>query len=95
MKIIENKIYVLLNIINGIKTINNLKDNNNPYLLDCLNEFIYCIFNKIFENENIIEIILLLTENIEYFILNQKNRNLKLKKLNLILLFLIYKFSDL
>ena len=95
MKKIENKIYVLLNIINGIKTINNLKDNNNPYLLDCLNEFIYCIFNKIFENENIIEIILLLTENIEYFILNQKNRNLKLKKLNLILLFLIYKFSDL
>ena len=94
-KLIENKILVLLNIINGIKIINKLKDNNNPYLLDYLNEFTYFIFYKIFDNENIEEIINILSEDLEYFIIQQNNRNLKLKKINLALLFFLYKFSDL
>ena len=94
-KNIENKISFLLNIINGIKIISNLKDNNNPYLLDCLNGFTYFIFYNIFQYERINEIINILMDNIEYFITQQKNPNYKLKQINLALLFLIYKFSDL
>ena len=90
----EKKKYSLLLIIKGLLKINEFYSLKNIYLLNCINEFTFISFYKMFELDKI------KNKNLKNFmgiyeqlIIQSINKDYKFIKMNLSFLFLIYRIS--